>query len=333
MSEEVPDWTRNRAVLSRVGFAKELLDETDRSMVEMLNADGRISNRDLAATVGLTEATVAARIRALVDKRILGITTVFDWEKAGYLVDVWVQVFVGGRLVRDVAADIAKLAQAHCVLVVFGEPDVIVHALLPDNDAAARFVAEDLKPIDGVVGVDSTVTLRTEKYNVNFARMPISVTELDFPAPVVQLDDTDRRVLAAIASDGRRSNRDIARELGISDSTVRLRIKRMEAASLLRISGQTDPYLTGQVDAWALVCLETVGDTALLAKRLATFPEVGVVAELTGAHQLLLLVITTDRPTLIEFVAQRLHESPTVWSSRTWDIIHTEKLDYHWGRL
>ncbi|MGV9947890.1 Lrp/AsnC family transcriptional regulator [Rhodococcus aetherivorans] len=333
MVENVPNWTRDRAALNRVGFAKEQLDDTDRCIVELLNADGRVSNRDLAAAVRLTEATVAARIRSLIDKRILGITTVFDWQKAGFLVDMWVQVFVGGRLARDVAADIAKLAQTHCVLVVFGEPDVVVHALLPDHDAAARFIAEDLKPIEGVVGVDSTLTLRMEKYNVNFARMPISATEFDFPAPVIELDDTDRRVLSAIAADGRRSNREIARELGVSDSTVRLRIKRMEAANLLRISGQTDPYLTGQVDAWALVCLETVGDTRLLAKLLAAFHEVGIVAELAGTHQLLLLVITVDRPALIEFVSQRLHGSPMVLSSRTWEILHTEKLDYHWGRL
>lgn len=333
LNQEVPDWTRNRAQLGRLGFAREKLDETDRSMVDLLSADGRISNRDLASAVGLTEATVASRIRALIDKRILGITTVFDWGRAGFLVDLWVKVFVGGRGVRDVATEIGRLTQAHSVLVVFGEPDIVVHALLPDSDAAARFVAEDLKPIEGVIGVDVSVTLRTEKYNVSFARMPISATEFDFPAPVVDLDDTDRRVLAAIAIDGRRSNRDIARELGVSDSTVRLRIKRMESAGLLRISGQTDPYLTGQVDAWALVCLETVGDTGLLAKQLAALPETGIVAELTGVHQLLLLVTTTDRPALIDFVSRRLHESPTVWSSRTWEIIHTEKLDYHWGKF
>jgi DNA-binding Lrp family transcriptional regulator len=332
LTEDVPNWTRDRAVLNEVGFAREQLDSADKWMVEMLNADGRVSNRDLAAAVGLTEVTVAARVRSLIDKRILGVSTVFDWKKAGFLVDLWIQVFVRGRSVRDVAADIAKLTQTHGVLVVFGDPDIVVHALLPDNAAAARFLSEDLKPIPGISGIEATSTLHTEKYNVNFARMPISATEFDFPAPVVALDETDHGVLAAIAVDGRRSNRDIARELGVSDSTVRLRIKRMEAANLLRISGQTDPYLTGMVDSWALISVETVGDTSLVAKELARLQEVGIVAEVTGSHQLLLLVIARDRPALIEFVSRHLNSAPTVWSSRTWEIIHTEKLDYHWGR-
>ncbi|OZD59789.1 hypothetical protein CH263_22585 [Rhodococcus sp. 06-1059B-a] len=331
--EEMPNWTRDRAVLDKIGYAREQLDGADTMMVEMLNVDGRVSNRDIASAVALTEVTVAARIKSLIDKRILGISTVFDWERAGFLVDLWVKVFVGGRSVRDVAADIAKLPQTHGVLVVFGEPDIVVHVLLPDKESTSRFLAEDLRPIPGISGIEAMVTLHTEKYNVNFARMPVSVTGFDFPAPVIDLDDTDYMVLEAIAADGRRSNRDIARELGVSDSTVRLRIKRMEAANLLRISGQTDPYLTGMVDSWALVSVEAAGNVKQLAKELASLQEVGIVAEVAGGHQLLLLVITKNRAAMIEFVTYYLRTAPAVWSTKTWELIHTEKLDYHWGKL
>ena len=43
--------------------ARENLDEADLQLIELLTGNGRLSNRALAAEIGLTEATVAARGR------------------------------------------------------------------------------------------------------------------------------------------------------------------------------------------------------------------------------------------------------------------------------
>src|SRR4051794_18451430 len=62
----------------------EPLDSTDLRLIDLLALDGRANNRYLADQVGMTEATVASRIRSLVERRVLGITATFDWEAAGY---------------------------------------------------------------------------------------------------------------------------------------------------------------------------------------------------------------------------------------------------------
>lgn len=325
--------THDRSSLHLSLAHREQLDSADERMIELLNADGRISNREIASEIDLTEVTVAARIRALIEKRVLGISAVFDWRAAGYLVDMWITIRVGGASVREVAREIADLARVHSVHIVFGETDIIVHAVMSDTSAAATFLAQDLRPIPGIDSVNPMMALRTSKYNVNFARMPIVRTEFSFPNPVVEMDDVDRDILSAIALDGRRSNRDIARELEVSDSTVRLRIRRLEQAGLLRISAQTDPYLTGKVDAWAYVRLEISGDQSKVVELLVKTPEVGVVAEVSDRYQLLILVIAKTRPALIDFVVNQLRTIPGVRSTQTCEIIHTQKLDYHWGRL
>lgn len=325
--------TADRSSLTRSKSARESLDPADRRMIELLNENGRISNRDIATEVGLTEVTVAARIRTLIDKRILAVSTVFDWRAAGYHVDLWVWVSVGDRLVREVAAELAEHPSIHSVHIVFGDADIIIHALLADNDEVAEFLARDLRPTAGVDRIYPAPALRTWRYNVNFARMPIEPTHFDFPNPVVDMDEVDREIIAALALDGRRSNRDLARELGMSDSKIRLRIRRMEQAGLLRIAGQTDPYLTKAADAWTYVGLEVSGNSSVVAQDLAKMPEVGIVAEVSGPFQLLVLVITAERSALIEFVLDRLRAQPGVRSSRSWEIINTTRLDYHWGRL
>jgi DNA-binding Lrp family transcriptional regulator len=325
--------TADRSLLNSAQFPREQLDAADERIIELLHSNGRMANRDIAAEIGMTEVTVASRIRGLVEKRILGVSTIFDWRAAGYLADVWIWVSVGDRPVREVAAEIANLSNVHSTHIVFGDSDIVVHALMPDFDAVAQFLAQELRPIPGIDHINPTTTLRTLRYNVNFARMPIEPTHFDFPAPAIELDQIDHKILGAVALDGRRSNRDLARELDVSDSTVRLRIRRMERSGLLRISGQTDPYLTGKVDAWAFVGLEISGDSSITADQLVDLPEIGIIAEVSGRYQLLLLVITADRPSLIGFVLDRLRSQPGVRSSRIWEIVHTERLDYHWGRF
>ena len=76
-------------------------------------ADGRATNRALANEVRLTEATVAARIRSLQERRILGVTATFDWKRAGFTVGVWVALQVEGRHLTSVSEAICALPDVH----------------------------------------------------------------------------------------------------------------------------------------------------------------------------------------------------------------------------
>ncbi len=111
------------------------LDAADLRIIELLTEDGRMSNRALGDIVGLTEATIAARIRSLQDHHILGISAIFDWEAAGYHWDLQIEVRVESRAVLDVAERIARLPYVHRVMMVFGDVDIMVNALLPDRDS------------------------------------------------------------------------------------------------------------------------------------------------------------------------------------------------------
>ena len=51
-----------------------------------------------------------------------------------------------------------------------------------------------------------------------------------------KIDDVDRRILEHLAQDGRRSNREIAHELGLGEGTVRGRIKRMQENNIIKIN-------------------------------------------------------------------------------------------------
>jgi len=54
------------------------------------------------------------------------------------------------------------------------------------------------------------------------------------------LDDVDEQIIAALRKNGRIANRDIAREMGLNEATVRTRLRRLEDASMVRVVAMRD---------------------------------------------------------------------------------------------
>jgi DNA-binding Lrp family transcriptional regulator len=306
----------------------------DRQLIELLTRDGRESNRSLARKVGLTEATVASRLRHLADRALLGVTAICDWRAAGYEWDEYLTVRVEGRPVTDVAREIAELTYVHTVMVVLGGADLLVHALFPTRSELVEFASASVRMIAGVRRVTSHVTLETLKYEVHWARIPREREQLVLPAPVIDLDPLDHQVIHALVADGRQSNREIARQLGVSDGTVRMRIRRMEEAGLFRLCGQSDPLLTGVIHAWACVAVQLTNvSTRAVAAALAEIPEAVIVALTAGPYDVLMFLATSSRGRLVDLAVDQVRTIPGVRSAETWEIVRTVKFNYQWGRL
>lgn len=325
-----------RPRLPRSGRARAELDTADHRIIELLSHDGRLSNRALAADIGLTEATVAARIRTLADRQILGITAVLDWQAAGYDWDVWldVEVEVGRRSLAEVGDALTAVPGVHSVHAVFGPVDLAVHALLKDRAEAVEFITERISAVSGVRRARPNVVLETMKYTVQYARVPVSPVDLRLPAPRIELDDLDLQVIKALVRDGRQSNRAVGRELDVSEGTVRVRLRRLEGAGLLRIVGQSDPYLAGLVNAWALIWVDVeAGTVRSVSKHIASMPEVTIVSITAGRHDVLVAVATVSRSRLVELVVEDIRSIAGVRATETWEVAHTMRHNYQWARL
>jgi len=319
--------------MPRVSRTAEL-DDTDRQILELLAADGRASNRWIADRVGLTDATVASRIRRLRDNGVVGVTAVFDWEVAGYAWEAFCFVEVDDRLPREVGNDIAELQEAHAVTLTFGVADLIVHVLTHDRAQLAELLTNGLVSIPGIRHVTCDIVLETVQHRWGLATLPEVQPHLEFPAPAVELDDFDRSLVDCLVRDGRQSNREIARQLGVSDGTIRSRIRRLEEAGLMRIVAQTDPVALGLASSIAHIGVEVAGPTARqVAQIVRDWPEVASCGITTGRHDLHLVVATPDAASLGALVTERLRSLEGVRSTTTWPAVDVLKHEYHLVRL
>jgi DNA-binding Lrp family transcriptional regulator len=301
------------------------LDDVDRRLIQLLVADGRATNRALARDVGLTEATVAARIRSLQERRILGVTATFDWKRAGFRMGVWVALQAEGRHLGSVSEAICELPDVHIAVATLGSADLLAHVLAPDIDATVAII-DKLAHLEGARLISADLVLETLKYSVNFARVPVGPAPATFPAPVVPLDELDHAIVGALAQDGRRSNREIGRELQISEGTVRARLKRLIDVGLLRITGQVDPVEAGAVNASAIVGVEISGaDGVTVAARLARLDEISAILLTSGRFRLILVVAAPSREQLVKVIVDEIRTVPGIRSTETWDIFRTVK--------
>jgi len=146
-------------------FGAVELDELDRAILRLLREDGRRSNAAIARAVGVSQPTVRQRIDRLVGSGVAHVTVRINPAAIGYPVDAVLNIKVSGRNLRDVGEQIAAMDNVSYVGYLSGMYDIQVEAFLRDNDDLFRFVTEELLPIEGVASVETSMVMRTEKFN------------------------------------------------------------------------------------------------------------------------------------------------------------------------
>lgn len=296
------------------------LDALDERLVTLLLSDGRMTNRALAQEVGLTDSTVAARLRRMVGEGLISIGPQFDWRMAGYHSQAMVYVTVSGKAPRSVGAQVMTVPGVIATSVSFGSTDLVLFLLAPDDAELLRSLAE-IGRVPGVVSVEVDHIVDVLMIKPYAARLPYTPTHADdLPNPQVSLTGLDREIISHLQVDGRMSSREIARHTGVSDVTVRTRLKRLEDGGLLRIGALVDPWRTGQIASVAYLGFAEVHNLDTLSKSLCEHPNITFCATSVGNHGVVATVAAQSHDRMTQLVtdslwklkgARRLH----VWPS------------------
>ena len=121
------------------------------------------------------------------------------------------------------------------------------------------------------------------------------------------IDHKDKRIIEILEKNARVPNTEIAKMLGISESTVRKRINHLESKGVIKkYTAIVDPSKIGYNTVTILGV--DVDPTKFLdvAKELAKLPETKYVATSTGDHMIMAEIWTKDGQTLAELVSNRI---------------------------
>ena len=143
------------------------LDEIDRMILAELQADGRMTNVELAKRVGISAPPCLRRVRTLEEQGyILGYHADVNARELGFEV----QVFAMVGLVSQAEADLSKFEKRcqewplvrECHML-NGEVDFILKCVAPDLRSFQRFLTEELTSADNVASVKTSLVIRGAK--------------------------------------------------------------------------------------------------------------------------------------------------------------------------
>ncbi|MDB2668475.1 Lrp/AsnC family transcriptional regulator [Alphaproteobacteria bacterium] len=136
-----------------------------------------------------------------------------------------------------------------------------------------------------------------------------------------RLDSIDRKIIAELQADGRMTNVDLARRVGVSAPPCLRRVRALEQAGFIHgYHANVDAKMLGfGVTVFAMVGLDSQAETDLQAfeERVNTWPEVRECHMLNGDIDFILQCVATDLESFQEFLTQKLTPAPNVAHVRT----------------
>ena len=143
------------------------LDDADCRILAVLQADGRISNVDLADRVALSPSPCLRRVRRLEEAGVIqGYRAILDREAAGLGLTVFVAIKVArhsreaAMTLQETLAAIPEVAACHMVS---GEADFLAEVVVADLAAYERLLTEQLLTLPMIADIRSNMVLRRIK--------------------------------------------------------------------------------------------------------------------------------------------------------------------------
>lgn len=140
------------------------------------------------------------------------------------------------------------------------------------------------------------------------------------------MDELDRKIISLLQLDGRASNAKLAREMGVTEGTVRRRLSRLLEGGFIEIRAVPNLAKMGYTTT-ALIGLRTMPvEQEKVADAAATLEEVHYVAITTGSYDSFLWVATKSAEQLGQFMRLKLGPIEGIQHSEVFVNLFIKKL-------
>ncbi len=142
------------------------------------------------------------------------------------------------------------------------------------------------------------------------------------------MDDLDARIISLLQSDGRASNAGIARDVGVSEGTVRRRLKRLVTEEYIRVVALADPAKMGY-ESEALIGVQVdLEKVDQVSEDLVGLDEINWVAVTTGQYDIFAWATLASPEALGIFLRTRVGTIKGVRRTETFVNLANKKRTY-----
>jgi Lrp/AsnC family transcriptional regulator for asnA, asnC and gidA len=144
------------------------------------------------------------------------------------------------------------------------------------------------------------------------------------------LDKTDIAIIGHLQVDGRRAYTTIAKDLGISEASVRQRVARLLRTKVIQIVAVSSPLDLGLL--WAQVHLRVEGRRLeAVAEEVAELPQVDYVSICAGSVDIIVGIVAHDREELMDVLVDHIRTIPGIVQAEFLLHLKILKDNYEWS--
>lgn len=285
----------------------------DEELLAELKRDARASVTKLADRIGRSRASVANRLRQLIERDHVRVVAAVDPLLLGQRIIAHAAISVNGPC-SPVVRWLVDQDEAVFVSAVSGANDLVAELRVGSLESLKRLVGE----IRGVDGVHS-VTTGLYVHVIKGFFMPSEHRD-------VELDDIDYELIDILQRDGRASFQSLGAAVSLSDSAVRVRVRRLVSSEVIKISVVENRRLAERRVAMGVgVNTSSTGEEAIAF--LAAHPAVDFAACTLGRFDLMATIVARSPLALYTFL-EELRQVPGVIRTTCWMHLSVEKEKY-----
>lgn len=144
-----------------------VLDTVSKTIIELLQEDGRRSYSDIGRVVGLSEAAVRQRVQRLTETGVMQIVAVTDPMQLGFHRQAMIGIRTSGDA-RVVAEAIAAVDAIDYVVITVGAFDVLAEVVCEDDEHLLSLINDTIRPIEGVLSTETFIYAKLQKQLYNW---------------------------------------------------------------------------------------------------------------------------------------------------------------------
>jgi len=143
------------------------------------------------------------------------------------------------------------------------------------------------------------------------------------------LDELNQKLVQELQRNGRQSYTELAKMLGVSEGTIRKRVKDLQKHGVIKIAAVVNPCKIGYNFISIMAMQVKMADLRQVGKVLAQKPNVYYVAFVTGCYDLLVMIMSHTPQELSEFIKKYISSIPSI--TRTETFVNLEIIKSPWA--
>ncbi|WP_017557273.1 Lrp/AsnC family transcriptional regulator [Nocardiopsis baichengensis] len=307
------------------------MDELDLDLVAALQYAPRAPSSALAEVLDSSPSTVGRRLQRLQSSGRLRVVGQLDWSLVSdaHPRHMWLHA-ESGRAV-EVARRLARMPETQLVALSSGRADIYCVVHPAERARAAELLTTEIPSVEGVRGTQSDLVLRpvTRADAWTLDRLPVGrlealrpyrthVPEPDEGAVASgPLSDDEIAVVGVLHADARVGSGDMARELGVSQSTAYRLVQSLLERGVVRPRVEVEPERLGMHLEVILSLTVRPGAIAHVAEKLSAHPSARYVSVVAGEVSLIHHGAFRDERELGRFITEDLAALPGIADVRS----------------